>query len=219
MGALMSCPEFRPDLSPLADNALEGQRAVLVWRHLHCCSACRSDFDQIQAMRTLLAEAGRVAPPQNLALAIRSRISREAASSWTGRLRFRFQNLLEPLALPALAGFCSALLMFGVLIHTFALPAITDDIPLNSLATPPRVIRMPDFGRIDTGDEGITIQVNVNQQGLITDFLFLTPVSDPETMAKLREALVLMRFDPATSFGMPRPGTTVLSYRTISIKG
>jgi len=218
----MSCTEFRPDLSPLADNALEGQRAVLVWRHLHRCSACRSEFNQIQAVRTLLSEAGRVAPPENLALAIRVRISREATLSWSERLRLRLGNLLQPLAVPALAGICSAFVTFILLAHSFALPSIvgiTNDTPVYLLTTQPRVSSMAAPEGLKTGDQGVFIEVFVDSEGRISDYHFLTPVSDPETMAKLLNALVMTRFDPATTFGVPRPGKAILNYRSISIKG
>ncbi len=215
----MSCSEYRQDLSPLADNALEGQRAVQVWRHLHCCSTCRLEFEQIQAMRGLLAEAGRVAPPENLALAIRIRISQEASSNWSERLRLRFQDILRPLAVPALAGLCSTFLMFAVLIHTaFALPAVRDDIPVYPLTTPARVTSMASLDGIKTG-EGILILVDVDQEGRVSNYRMLTPVSDPETMAKVQNVLVFTRFEPATAFGVPRSTTAILNLSFISIKG
>lgn len=218
----MSCSEFRPDLSPLVDNALEGQRAVLVWRHLHCCSECRSEFNQLQAMRTMLSEAGRVAPPEDLALAIRLRISRETSMNWAERLRLRVQDMLQPLAVPALAGICSAFFMFAVLIHSFAIPRITyvsDDVPLYLLTTSARATSMASLDGIKTDDQGIYIEVQVDAAGRVADFHLLTPVKDPQTLAKIQNALIFMRFEPATTFGIPRSGSAVLSYTNISIKG
>lgn len=190
-----------------------------VWRHLHRCSACRSEFEQIQALRALLAEAGRVAPPENLALAIRLRISQEASLGWRDRLRLGFQDIFRPLAVPALAGLCSAFLMFTILIHTaFALPAVRDDIPVYLLTTPARVISMASLDGIKTG-EGILIQVEVDQEGRVADYHLLTPVSDPETIAQIQSVLVFTRFQPATAFGAPRVSTQIINLSYVPVKG
>ncbi len=214
----MSCTEIRSDLSSLADDALEMERAAAVRRHLRGCAACRAELGQIQAIRSLLSDAGRVPVPPELALAIRVRVSKEKRMSLFDRVMVQFQNLMEPIAVPALAGVFSALVLFGVLIHSFAMPAVIDDVPLLSVNTPPRVREMVPM-HFSNGDQNLMIQVHVDQAGRIFDFRVLNAPQDPEVMSRIRSALLFTRFDPATSFGIPRVSTTVLSYRSISVKG
>jgi hypothetical protein len=38
-------------------------------------------------------------------------------------------------------------------------------------------------------------------------------------VAKLRRALLFTTFDPASMFGVPRPGTLVLGFSSVSVKG
>jgi hypothetical protein len=216
----MHCSEVRPDLSPLADDALDGERAAVVRRHLRECLACRSEFSQLEGLRSLVAEAGRVAPPPDLALAIRVRISQDRQWSLLNRMRVRFQNLLQPVAVPALAGVLWALVFFGVLIHTLTPPLVTNDIPLVMLNTPPRLVSgLAALDGVTTGDAGLLISVYVDQEGRPLDYYVLNPPTDPTVLAKLRNAMLFARFEPATSFGIPRPGTMIFSYRSISIKG
>lgn len=215
----MKCPEYRPDLSALADNALEADRAARVREHLQECSTCSDELDQLGRLRTVLRSAGRVPPPPNLALAVRVRVSQQARAHFYDRLLVRLQNLMEPVALPAAAGLISAVLLFGVLIHSLAIhtPALTDDVPLQ-LNTKPRVKAMPPLG-FNTSEPGVLVQVHVDEHGRIIDYRVLNGPHDPALIAKLRSHLVFTQFDPATSFGIPRHGTAVFNFRSISVKG
>lgn len=216
----MSCTDFRDDLSLHADGALESNRATLLRQHLRECGRCASEVNKIQSVRLLLAQAGRVPPPADLALAIRVRWSRESHMSLLEKLWVRIENMMEPVAIPALAGVFSALLMFGGLINTFAMPPITyaNDVPLVSLNSPPRLLSMTPM-EMNTGEEGLLLRVKVDEGGRILDFTVLNRPEDPKLMAKLRASLLFVRFEPATSFGIPRQGTVVLNYSYISVKG
>lgn len=215
----MKCAEFRADLSALVDNALEAERAAPLRQHVHGCRACSFELDQLARQRDVLRIAGRVAPPPELALAVRVRLSQQAHSHLFDRLVVRLQNLMAPVAVPAVAGLFSALLLFGILIHSFATPtpALTDDIPL-SLQTKPRVRSMAPLG-FNTGEQGVFMEIHVDEQGRIVDFRMLNGPYDPALVAKLRSVLLFTQFDPATSFGIPRRGTAVFNFRSISVKG
>lgn len=214
----MKCSKFLTDLSCYADHELEGEAATRLRQHLRECPACDARLDEMRAVRALVHHRGRVAPPPELELALRVRLSHEVNSHFLERLLVRLQNLMEPVAIPALAGVVSALVLFGILIHTFAMPAVTNDVPLVLLNSPPRLRTMAPLG-YSTGEEGLLLQVHVDEEGRILDFRVLNGPQDPVLLNKLRDILLFTRFEPATSFGVPRHGTTILNYRSISVKG
>lgn len=217
----MNCADFRTDLSSFADDALEAERALEMRRHLQECPACDWEMNRLRQMRVLLRTAGRVPPPPHLALALRVRLSQQRNVRLIDRLWVRVENLLAPVAVPAFAGIAAAILLFGILIHTFAIPtpAMTDDIPL-ALKTPPRLkLMMFEPQGLHAGEAGIFVEARVNEEGRIVDFRILRGPHDPSDVAKLRRALLFTTFDPASTFGVPQPGTLVLGFSSVSVKG
>lgn len=218
----MSCNDFRADLSCHMDDALEAKRAVQVEQHLRECPGCDWEFNRLAQLRDLLQKEGRVEPPPELALALRVRLSQESQLSLLDRLGVRIRNLMAPVAVPAFAGLIMAVLLFGVLIHTFSIPtpALTDDIPLVLLNTPPklRASAVEPLG-FNTGDEGIVVEIRVNREGQVEEYRVLSGHPNPAELSKLKRVLVFTRFDPATTFGVPRPATTVINFSSISVKG
>jgi len=217
----MNCADFRTDLSSFADDALEAERALEMRRHLQECPACDWEMNRLRQMRVLLRTAGRVPPPPHLALALRVRLSQQRNMRLIDRLWVRVENLLAPVAVPAFAGIAAAILLFGILNHTFAIPtpAMTDDIPL-ALKTPPRLKFMPfEPQELQAGEAGIFVEARVNEEGRIVDFRILRGPHDPSDVAKLRRALLFTTFDPASTFGVPQPGTLVLGFSSVSVKG
>ena len=215
----LKCAAVRADLSALADVALDAGRSLRLRQHLHACRACAAEWRQLVHLRKVLRVATRVAPPPDLALALRVRLSQQAHSQFADRLVVRLRNLIEPVAIPAVAGLCSALVLFGVLIHSFAIPtpALTGDVPLQ-LSTEPRLKSMAPFS-FSTGEPGLFVEIYVDKRGDVTDFRVLNGPHDPALIAKLRNFFLFTRFDPATSFGRPRHGTAVFNFRSILVKG
>jgi len=217
----MRCTDYRADLSAYADAALDARRAGRVRAHLGECRACADELKQLAGMRTLLRAHARVPAPPDLALALRVRLSRERHHRWLGSLVVRLENLLEPVAVPAVAGLFAAVLLFGVLVQTIAIPAPglaqTDDVPL-TLTTKPR---LRDLGSMHfaNGDQRWLVEVRVDHEGRVADYKVLDGSSDPADMDKLRRMLLFTRFDPATAFGVPRQATTIISLSSISVKG
>jgi len=218
----MKCPDFRPDLSALADNELKADRAERLRAHLRDCPSCAQELSELGRLRSAMRSAGRVPPPPNLALAVRVRLSQRQHSHFYDRLRVRLQNQMEPVALPAAAGLFSALLLFGVLIHSLAIPtpAFTDDVPLQ-LITKPRVKIMPPLTPLNSTnwEADVVVEAHVDETGRVVDYRLLNGPYDPALISKLNRHLLFTQFDPATSFGIPRHGTAVFQFQSIKVKG
>ena len=214
----MNCAQTQHDLSCYLDGVLEWRRAREVRRHLEDCPDCSAEAQQMEGLRRLLRAHGHAAPPAGLAFRIKVLLSQRAHLHFWERLEVHLDNFLRPLAIPATAGVLATVLTFGVLIHMFAVrPALTNDVPLN-LTTPPR-LRATAPITFNTGEEGLSVETQVDGQGRIVNFRVLGGPHDPRALSELRHVLVFTEFDPATYFGKPTSGRTIINFRRISVKG
>jgi anti-sigma factor RsiW len=217
----MNCREFQADLSSYADDALSTERALQMREHERVCAACAREANSLNQMRALLRTAGRVEPPPALALALRVRLSQQSSARLLDQVWVRLQNILAPVAVPAVAGLAVAVLVFGVLIRTlfFPTPVLAGDIPLALKTAPHLKAYLVEPLGFNTGEEGISLELRVNEEGRIIEFRPLNGPLDPSQLAKLRRSLLFTVFDPATTFGIPRPATTIINLSSISVKG
>ena len=216
----MKCADYRSDLSALVDDALELERARKVRDHLRDCGNCSSQVDQLTELKRMM-RATRMTPPPDLALALRVHASRRARPDFFGRLRVRLENMMEPFAVPAMAGLVAAVMLFGVLIHTLAIPTPAqtgeDEISM-ALNTKPRLMRLPPL-EFNADVPGLSVEIHVDEEGRIVDFRTLNGPADPDLLVQLRRVLLFTKFNPATSFGYPRHGTAVHNFQIIHVKG
>jgi anti-sigma factor (TIGR02949 family) len=214
----MTCKDVRENLSSYLDRAMAWEQEVALRRHLAGCVECSEAAGQLQGVRELVARHGRVEPPADLALRIRLQVSHRSQLTFWNRLGVRLDNILRPVAIPATAGLLATLLTFGVMMHTFfARPLISEDVPV-SLTTPPRLRTSPSL-TFNTGEEGIVIETNVDAQGRVVDYRVIVGPRDPRQLSELRSILVFTQFEPATLFGKPTYGRTVINFRRLSVKG
>ena len=215
---VMNCKQARDNLSSYLDGAVTWEQEGALHQHLATCQSCNEVAEQLQTVRDLVAAHGRVAPPADLALRIRLQVSHRSQLTFWNRLAVRFDNFLRPVALPATAGLLATVITFGVMIHTFMVrPLISEDVPV-SLTTPPRLRASPSL-TFNTGDEGIVIETNVDDQGRVVDYRVLVGPRDPHQLSELRNILVFTQFEPDTLFGKPTYSRTVINFRRVSVKG
>jgi anti-sigma factor (TIGR02949 family) len=217
----MNCTEARIELSAYLDQALSWEQRARLDRHTETCRECQVHAEQLGAVTQLVRQA-RVMPPADLELRVRLHVARAAqpamglASAVFGRLSVHLSNFLRPVAIPAVSGLLTAMLIFGGFIYQFALPLdITNDVPL-ALQTSPRLRVLPPVHFTNSPD-GVLVQTEVDDHGRITNFQVLDGAGDELQLRELRNWLVLTQFDPATRFGVPISGRTVIKFRGISI--
>ena len=215
---VMTCKETRENLSNYLDQAVTWEQETALRRHLAGCDGCSEIAEQLQGVRELVAAHGRVNPPPDLALRIRLQVSHCSQITFWNRLTVRLDNILRPVALPATAGLLATVITFGVMMHTFfTRPLISEDVPV-SLTTPPRLRTSPSL-TFNTGDEGIVVEANLDNQGRVVDYRVIIGSLDPRQLSELRNILVFTQFEPATLFGKPTYGRTVINFRRVSVKG
>jgi len=223
----MTCTEIRKLFSPYLDGRVSGSEMLALTGHVEECSACAREYAATQRAQQLLAGVGRKKAPADLALKLRLAISREAAQRRRPRFEgalVRLQNALNAFMVPATAGLLSAVLIFGLLLGFFALPAElradSSDVPL-MLYTGPE-LEQSAFGTSlgNMGEDAVVVEAYVDANGRVEDYRILSQASEAQAvLPQLKNLLIFTTFHPALSMGRPTSGTAVLSFSKISVRG
>ncbi|HMK30645.1 MAG TPA: zf-HC2 domain-containing protein [Terriglobales bacterium] len=218
----MTCAQAKSLSTAYLDGRLEGRDYHAMERHLLACAPCQANIQGLQQTQQFLSSLGRWPAPADLALRLRSAISREAAAVRRdpfALLRLRLENALNAFMVPATAGLLSAIVIFGLLIGFFALPAQIDDVP-TMLYTPPELAIAP-FGLSQpVNGESVVIEAYVDANGRVQDYRVLAaPESSTLSNSDLKNMLIFTVFRPATSFGRPTAGRAILSFSKVNVKG
>ena len=220
----MTCVQVKSMLSAYIDGVTTGKQMFSLGQHLQNCNACGEHYESLRRTQALLSRVGRAKAPQDLSLKVRLALSHEAARrrepAW-GNVRLRFDNVLRAFMVPATAGVVATVVIFGVLMGFISpVQANTNDVPL-MISTNPE-LQQTGFG-INLGaigDDSLVIEAYVDANGRVQDYRIL---SDPDKLQDLphqiKNMLIFTTFRPATWMGSPRPGTAVLSFSKISVKG
>src|ERR1022692_4374370 len=222
----MTCAEIRQLFSPYLDGRVSGSGIRALTRNVEQCDGCAREYAATQRTQQLLASLGPKKAPADLALKLRLAISREAAQKRRPRfegLLVRLENALNAFMVPATAGLVSAVLIFGLLLGFFALPAelraSSGDVPL-MLYTGPQ-LEQSAFGTSlgNMGDDAVVIEAYVDANGRVQDYRILSQPDDAKAvLPELKNSLIFTTFHPALLMGRPTSGTAVLSFSKISVK-
>src|SRR5260370_9010821 len=143
-------------------------------------------------------------PPADLAVQIRVAVAKAREfGNWTARLRswaghvdILLENMLRPLALPATAGFVSAMLVFVVVLQMIApgmALTIPNDVPINlmraasleSLASFPVSPSQDGVEALTFGQHGLLVDVTVDEYGHMVNYEILSGPEDRATPRQL----------------------------------
>jgi anti-sigma factor RsiW len=213
-------------LSAYLDGVLTGKQMHALDRHLQQCSSCEREYQFLRRTQSLLARIGPARVPEDLSLKVRLAISHEAArrrSVYFGNLILHIENALRAFMVPATTGLVATILVFGVLVGLLTSPppvhANASDVPL-MFATDPE-LQPSSFGFTmgAVGEESLVIEAYVDANGRVQDYRILSGAENPKDVRELKNMLILTTFRPATWMGTPRPGTAILSFSKISVKG
>jgi hypothetical protein len=222
----MTCMQSKSMLSAYLDGAVTGKQMQALDRHLRECSACESEYESLRHTQLVLARLGPARVPEDLSLKLRLAISHEASrrrTSQIGNLILHVQNALRAFMVPATTGLVATVLVFGVLIGLLTSPppvhANASDVPLMFSTDPELQPSSFGFSMGVTSEDSLVIQAYVDANGRVQDYRIIAGSQSPRDIHELRNMLILTTFRPATWMGMPRPGTAILSFSKISVKG
>jgi hypothetical protein len=222
----MTCMQSKSMLSAYLDGAVTGKQMQVLDRHLRECSACQSEYESLRHTQLVLARLGPARVPEDLSLKLRLAISHEASrrrTSQIGNLILHVQNALRAFMVPATTGLVATVLVFGVLIGLLTSPppvhANASDVPLMFSTDPELQPSSFGFSMGVASQDSLVIQAYVDANGRVQDYRIIAGSQSPRDIHELRNMLILTTFRPATWMGMPRPGTAILSFSKISVKG
>jgi hypothetical protein len=166
-------------------------------------------------------------PPPGLNSSLRVLASREhrrriywPSDAFSDRLTLLFDNLMRPLALPFAGGVFSTLILFAMWLGpTYTVRANSTDVP-TVLSTEASIRKT---APIAERTDDVIVDVTVDGQGRMIDYSIVSGnVTKDEAMRRRIEGmLLLIEFNPATSFGQPVEGRMRLSLSAshIDVKG
>jgi len=217
----MNCTNVQNSLSDHLDGRLRGQEKLDVSQHLLDCSDCGARLQEMARIQRALKQIPVAAPPAALTSTLRVIASQERSrrevwqQPWrlvAERFHLCVDNMMRPLALPFAGGFVSAMLLFAMLIPSFAVPRnLANDVPIWRF-TEPAVKQLDPF---ILPDEECTVEVLVDGQGRMIDYTIQPGsniVNNSEFRRMLENKLLFTGFIPATAWGQPTAGKIVISF-------
>jgi hypothetical protein len=209
------------------DGMISGKQMHALSAHLRSCALCSREYEALRQTQSLVSGIRKAAVPDDLSLRLRLAISHEAARQrrpYFESVRVRLENAFRVFMVPATTGLVATVLAFGLLAALLGSPmsvqANSADVPL-VLATEP-VLQQTSFG-LTVGaitEDSLVIEAYVDANGRVQDYRIL---SKPDELSDLphpiKNMLIFATFRPATWLGTPRPGTAILSFSKINVKG
>ncbi|HZQ17953.1 MAG TPA: anti-sigma factor [Terriglobales bacterium] len=222
----MTCTQSKSMLSSYLDGALTGKEMQSLDRHLRQCSNCYREYDSLRHTQTVLATMGPARVPDDLSLRLRLAISHEIARSRHSYVRaflVHAENTMRAFMVPATTGLVATVLIFGLVAGILAVPpsvhANAADVPLTFGTAPELQPNSFGFTMGPINEDSLLIEAYVDATGRVQDYRILSGNENPKDIHQLNSMLILTTFRPATWMGTPRPGTAILSFSKISVKG
>ena len=220
----MKCLPAKRIMSLYLDREITSGHASELEAHFRSCAACLNHFRALERTRVLTSSLGRIAAPPELALRLRVLASRElsnARSSKWDLFQLHWDNALRAVMVPATGGLLTAVMTFGLLMNSLMPIPIpgTNDVP-TTFYTPPQLEATPFELSVDTAhSEPLIVEALIGADGRVQDYRILSGGDGPGTASNLKNALIFATFRPATSFGRPTAGRTILAFSKIQVRG
>ena len=229
----MKCRNARARISAYLDNAMPSAERQAVRQHLSACSKCALESREQQRMSGAVRSLPRLMPPADLTLRLRVAASKARAEvrgpgrwrRFCDRVSLGLENLMRPLALPAVGGLCSAIFMFSTLVPTF-MPTFAMGQTVSPWDPPTMLLTEPMvkyIAPVAFGGDAV-VDVDVDDHGCIIGYSIVssTGPDNAQLHRSIENNLLFTEFWPATAFGVPVSGTIRISYRSpagIDVKG
>jgi hypothetical protein len=221
----VDCRSAQALMSPFIDSMCTPEEVSTLENHLSACPPCQRQLQSYISVRNLLVCVEQPAPPVDLALDTRVKLSQERHRNYLATLENRLSNILRPIAFPAIAGVSLTMLLFGVLLGAMIsnttvmahprVETVSDD-RAPGLYKPVRTsnLTMIQFAGSDTNKlaEPLMIETHVGDTGRVLDYKIISGEETPEVEQFVREQLSLATFTPATAFGRPVESKIILSF-------
>jgi len=221
------CASAQELLSAYIDSMTSPEEAVRLEPHLAQCLPCQRQLQSFISLRNLLARLEPAEPPEDMVLDARVKLSHARNRSLLDWFDTQLNNVLKPLAMPALFGVSLTVLFFGVLfgslvsnttilardLHSKPLPAFAPAVVVsdgNPQWNNPNLASLASNSK--SLDEPLTIAIDISTYGRAVDYRTGAGRRSPAVDRWIKEFLSLAQFTPATAFGKPVSSTIILTF-------
>lgn len=226
----MMCHGFDRKISAFLDGRLTEPEHKEVLLHFRHCDQCASAKRRLENMRAKLLSLPKVAAPEGLQTSLRviaskekvRRATRASVSAFLNHcrenVRLRINNLMRPLAIPAVGGLASAIVLFSMLVPTFSRPVAVGrmDIPTPFYTEATVKSSMAPLGFLE--DE-LYIELTIDGNGRMVEYSIPEGqpiVENSELRRAVENNLLFTEFTPATAFGRSMYGGKIRVFMRIS---
>lgn len=180
---------------------------------------------ELNHLRNQLRAMPRMQPSEQQSLQLRILASKERARAlryldWPstyrylrGRFSLHLENVMKPIAVPAVGGLMVALALFLLLSPVYPLRTVNAaslDVP-TKLSTTASVKTMASFTSVE---QPVTLLVEVNNEGRAVSYLIeqgQDAMQNDDVRRRIEQILLFTVFTPATNFGLPCAGQVRIS--------
>ena len=227
----MNCDKVRKTLSIALGRGLGAFDGIS--EHLAQCRECSDYARELSVVRGELRNLPMRLPPARLVTQLQVLASREhlrrisrgtlraMVHFWAAELRFAFDNLMRPFALPFAGGLLSALFLFTMLAP--GLPThrqTSNDVLLSGIfgQSQAKFDALPPWG---LGEDDVVVLVSLDKDGSVMDYSTIPSNVNAKMRNDIANMILFTKFQPATEFGMPVASTLLVSFRrdSINVKG
>ena len=219
----MTCSKVRTSLSAMNDCRQSGPERAAVVQHLIDCADCQQHERELRFMSLSLREITPQRPPVDLTYRLRVLASHErarmlAGTNWWTTVRFRLNQILRPMAVPAAGGIFASLLFFAILVPNFTVHAASNanDVPVG-LYTRVSILNPSPFA---FSGRDVMVELTIDENGAVADYTIPGGELSKEEMRAIGNFLLFTTFRAATAFGQPVSGKLLLnfSHTTIDVR-
>jgi Putative zinc-finger len=230
MTAELDCKSVRSTLWDYAAGTLDQMEDLMVAAHLRECAECDLHRAEVRSMRTGLNHLPKVSVSPLLRTRLRVIASRERSrqalrrnlaarlADLRSRAKLLFDNLLRPIAVPAVGGVLASFFCFGVIVDTLHVHPVWDnDIPFGVYTE----VMIDDVSPFSLSGHDVMVQLTVDKDGKVSDFEVPQGTASPEELRDIGNLVLFGSFVPATAFGQPVTGKILvtISHVNINIRG
>lgn len=223
---IIGCDAAVELMSPFIDSMVTPEEAESLRSHLPQCAPCSRQLQAFISLRNLFAGIEPVPVPEDLQLDTRVKLSRERLPNDRDRWQARVDNILKPLAVPAVMGVALSLMGVVILFGGLFAPRVVhakNDLtgPLVATYEPPQTTT-PTLKRLSRTvspdlEQALSVQTDLSDKGLVVDYSIIGGSRSAGVDQWLQEMLLLAQFRPATSWGNPVPSRVILSF--VNVRG
>jgi putative zinc finger protein len=223
----MTCFSAKRQSTVYVDGRLRDGERSRITAHLRKCDRCASHFEEIASLRSAARELPEAIAPAHLTNILRVMASRERQvleqsqgsrlRAFWSRWKFRMDDMIRPLTIPATGGLLSSFILFGALAFTIgtATRSVSYEVPV-VYADDSDANLVP----LQFGSDAVVLTITTDSNGRIRDYA-VRDGSDSFTGDTTRlhsNNIVLPQFPSVLALAHPISGDIQISFTPLELR-